>query len=116
MPKRWLEGQEKFMARMQETDDRAATWSAVRKLIRRKNRASRPPASKLGDGKPLLSLRAKDNQHQRDLMKEFGENCRNQRGGTSCQGTSGQASGPCRARRAGGCARHAQVEGRNLPS
>ena len=26
-------------------------------------------------GKPLASLRAKANQHQRELMKEFGENC-----------------------------------------
>ena len=27
------------------------------------------------DGKPLASLQAKANQHQRELMKEFGENC-----------------------------------------
>ena len=27
------------------------------------------------DRKPLASLQAKANQHQRELMKEFGENC-----------------------------------------
>ena len=27
------------------------------------------------DGKPLASLRAKADQHQRELIKEFGENC-----------------------------------------
>ena len=69
---RWLEGQ----ARMQETGDWPATWSAVPKLIGRKKRAFRPPAPMLGDeGKPLASLQAKANQHQRELMKEFGENC-----------------------------------------
>ena len=73
---RWLEGQADSMARMQETGDWAATWSAVRKLIGRRKRAFRPPAPMLGDdGKPLASLQAKANQHQRELMKEFGANC-----------------------------------------
>ena len=61
---------------MQEMGDWAATWSAVRKLIGRRKRAFRPPAPVLGaDGMPLASLRAKANQHQREVMKEFGENC-----------------------------------------
>ena len=73
---RWTEGQADSMARVQETGDWAATWSAVRKLVGRKKRSFRPPVPMLGDdGKPLASLQAKANQHQRELMKEFGENC-----------------------------------------
>ena len=63
------------MARLQETGDwsRRGLW---RKLIGRRRRAFRPPAPMLGDdGKPLASLRAKANQHQREIMKEFGEKC-----------------------------------------
>ena len=52
---RWMEGQADSMARLQETGDWAATWSAVRQR--------------------LLASQAKANQHQRELMKEFGENC-----------------------------------------
>ena len=53
-----------------------ATWSAVRKLVGRKKRPFRPPVPTLGDdGKPFTSLQAKANQHHRELMKEFGENC-----------------------------------------
>ena len=48
----------------------------MRKLVGRKKRPFRPPVPMLGDdGKPLASLQAKANQHQRELMKEFGENC-----------------------------------------
>ena len=73
---RWMEGQADSMARLQETGDWAATWSAVRKLVGRKKRSFRPPVPMLGDdGKPLASLQAKANQHQREFMKEFGENC-----------------------------------------
>ena len=54
----------------------AATFSAVRKLVGRKKRPFRPPVPMLGDhGKPLTSLQAKANQHQREVMKDFGENC-----------------------------------------
>ena len=43
------------------------------KLIGRRKRAFGPLAPMLGDdGKPL---RAKANQHQRDLVEELGENC-----------------------------------------
>ena len=73
---RWMEGQADSMARLQETGDWAATWSAVRKLVGRKKRSFRPPVPMIGDdGRPLASLQAKANQHQRELMKEFGENC-----------------------------------------
>ena len=73
---RWMEGQADSVARLQETGDWAATWSAVRKLVGRKKRPFRPPVPMLGDyGKPLTSLQAKAHQHQRELMKEFGENC-----------------------------------------
>ena len=42
----------------------------------RNKRSFRPPVPMLGDdGKPLASLQAKANRHQRELMKEFGENC-----------------------------------------
>ena len=69
-------GQADSMARLQETGDWAATWSAVRKLADRKKRHFRPLVPMLGDdGKPLASPQAKANQHQRELMKEFGENC-----------------------------------------
>ena len=72
---RWMEGQADSMARLQETGDWAATWS-VRKLVGRKKRSFRPPVPLLGDdGRPLASLQAKANQHQRELMKEFRENC-----------------------------------------
>ena len=71
-----MEGQAYSMARLQETGDWAATWSAVRKLVGRKRRSFRPPVPMIGDdGRPLASLLAKANQHQRELMKEFGENC-----------------------------------------
>ena len=84
---RWMEGQANSMARLQETGDWAATWSAVRKLVGRKKRLFRPPASMLGDdGKPLASLQAKANQHQRELAKDFGENC--------AEGASVQADAP----------------------
>ena len=73
---RWMEGQADSVARLQETGDWAATWSAVRKLVGRKKRSFCSPVPRLGDdGKPLASLQAKANQHQRELMKEFGENC-----------------------------------------
>ena len=73
---RWMEGQAVSMARLQETGDWAATWSAVRKLVGRKKRSFRPPVPMIGDdGRPLASLQAKANQHQRALVKEFGENC-----------------------------------------
>ena len=69
---RWMEGQADSIARLQETGDWAATWSAVRKLVGRKKRSFRPPVPMLGDdGKPLASLQVKANQHQRELMKEF---------------------------------------------
>ena len=72
---RWMEGQEDSMARLQETGDWAATWSAVRMLVGRKKRSFRPPVPVIGDdGRPLASLQAKANQDQRELMKEFGEN------------------------------------------
>ena len=70
---RWMEGQADSMARLQETGDWAATWSAVRKLVGRKKCSFRPPVPMIGDdGRPLVSLQAKANQHQRELMKEFG--------------------------------------------
>ena len=73
---RWMEGQADSMARLRVTGDWAATWSVVRKLVGRKKRSFRPPVLMLGDdGKPLASLQAKANLHQRELMKEFGENC-----------------------------------------
>ena len=54
------------------------TWSAVRQLIGRRKRAFRPPAPMLGDdGKLLASFWAKANQHQRELMKEFGRTASN---------------------------------------
>ena len=54
----------------------AGVGRTVRKLVGRKKRSFRPPVPMLGDdGKPLASLQAKANQHQRVLMKEFGENC-----------------------------------------
>ena len=63
-------------ARLQETGDWAPTWSAVRKLVGRKKHSFRPPVPMIGDdGRPLASLQAKANQHQRELMKGFGENC-----------------------------------------
>ena len=69
---RWMEGQADSMARLQETGDWSATWSAVRKLVGRKKRSFRPPVPMIGDdGRPLASLQAKANQHQRELMKEF---------------------------------------------
>ena len=53
-----------------------ATWSLVRELVGRKKRPFRLPVPMLGDdGKPLVSLQAKANQQQRQLKKEFGENC-----------------------------------------
>ena len=77
---RWTEGHADSMARLQETgdwgSDWAATWSAMRKLVGRKKRSFRPPVPMLGDdGKPFASLQAKAKQHQRELTKEFGENC-----------------------------------------
>ena len=92
---RWMEGQVDSMARLQETGD-WATWSAVRKLVGRKKRSFRPPVPMLGDhGKRLASLQAKANQHQRELMKEFGEKRRRIKwGGTSGQGASRQAGSP----------------------
>ena len=72
---RWLEGQVDSLARMQ-TGDWAATWSAVRKMMDRSKSAFRPLAPMLGDdGKSLASLRAKADEHQRELMKELAENC-----------------------------------------
>ena len=71
-----MEGQADSTARLQETGDWAATWSAVRGLVGRKKRPFRPLVPMLGDdGKPLTSLQAKANQHQRELIKEFGEKC-----------------------------------------
>ena len=53
--------------------DWAATRSAVRELVCCKRRPFRPLVPKLGDdGKPLVSLHAKANQHQRELVKECG--------------------------------------------
>ena len=73
---RWMEGQADSMACLQETGDWAATRSAVRELVCCKRRPFRPLVPKLGDdGKPLTSLQAKANEHQRELMKESGENC-----------------------------------------
>ena len=87
---------------LQETGDWAATQSAVRKLIGRRKRAFRPPAPMLGDdGKPLASLRAKANQHQREFKKEFGENCVEFSEAEHLANT-GQASGSCRAHWAAG--------------
>ena len=49
---------------------RCVSWWAAR------GAPFRPPVPLLGDdGKPLTSLQVKANQHQRELMKEFGENC-----------------------------------------
>ena len=53
-----------------------ATWSAVRKLVGRKKPPFWSPVRTLGDdAKPLASLPAKADQHQRELVKELGKNC-----------------------------------------
>ena len=90
------------MARMQDTGDWAATWSAVRKLTSRRTRAFRPPAPMLGDdGKLLASLGAKASQHQRELMKEFGENCVEfSEEEHLARADADKQAGPCRAHRA----------------
>ena len=49
---RRMEGQADSMARLQETGDWAATWSAVRKLVDRKKRSFRPPVPMIGDDAP----------------------------------------------------------------
>ena len=46
---RWMEGQADSTARLQETGDSAATWSAVRKLVGRKKRSFRPLVPMIGD-------------------------------------------------------------------
>ena len=84
---RWMEGQADSMARLQETGDWAATWSAVRKLVGRKKRLFRPPVPLLGDdGRPLASARAHEGV-RRKL-------CRIQRGGAFDKGASRQAGSP----------------------